>query len=48
MSGGEVTYTANADMPAGATDYFYYKCIDDQDPPVASATDQGKVSITIV
>ena len=48
MSGGEVTYTANADMPAGATDYFYYKCIDDQGTPVASATDQGKVSITIV
>ena len=48
MSGGEVTYTANANMPAGATDYFYYKCIDDQGTPVASATDQGKVSITIV
>ena len=48
MGGGEVTYTAHGDMEAGDTDYFYYKCVDDQSTPVASSTTQGKISITIV
>ena len=48
MNNGEVTYTASDDMIPGTTDYFYYKCVDDQSTPVASATDQGKISITIV
>jgi hypothetical protein len=45
---GVVTYTAAAGMQAGDTDYFYYKTTDAQSTPVASATDQGKISITIV
>ena len=45
---GVVTYTAHANMVAGDTDFFFYDCIDDQSTPVASATDQGKISITIV
>ena len=45
---GAVTYTAADDMIAGDTDYFYYKTTDNQDPAVASATTQGKISITIV
>ena len=43
-----VTYTANASMIAGDTDYFYYKTIDAQATPVTSSTTQGKISITIV
>ena len=43
-----VTYTAHANMVAGDTDVFFYDCVDDQSTPVASATDQGKVTITIV
>ena len=45
---GVVTYNAHANMVAGDTDFFFYDCIDDQSTPVASATDQGKISITIV
>jgi hypothetical protein len=45
---GAVTYTSHANMVAGDTDFFFYDCIDDQSTPVASATDQGKISITIV
>ena len=45
---GVVTYAAHANMVAGDTDFFFYDCIDDQSTPVASATDQGKISITIV
>ena len=45
---GVVTYTSHANMVAGDTDFFFYDCIDDQSTPVASATDQGKISITIV
>tara|TARA_R100000664_G_C2749610_1_gene136970 strand:+ start:775 stop:2043 length:1269 start_codon:yes stop_codon:yes gene_type:complete len=45
---GEVTYAANALHVAGDEDYFYYKTVDAQSTPVTSATDQGKISITIV
>ena len=45
---GEVTYTAHANHIAGDTDFFYYKTVDAQSTPVNSATDQGKISITIV
>ena len=41
-----VTYTAHANMVAGDTDYFYYDCVDSVG--TASATDQGKISITII
>ena len=44
----EVTYTAHANHIAGDTDFFYYKTVDAQSTPVNSATDQGKISITIV
>ena len=43
---GVVTYTAHTNMRAGDTDYFYYKTTDAVG--TASATDQGKVTITIV
>ena len=43
---GLVTYTAHDVMKAGDTDYFYYDCVDGA--TTASATDQGKVTITIV
>jgi len=43
-----VTYTAHAQMIAGDTDVFFYDCVDDQSTPVASATDQGKITVTIV
>ena len=45
---GAVTYTAHANHIAGDEDYFYYKTVDAQSTPVTSATDQGKISITIV
>jgi len=45
---GTAVYHAHADMVAGDTDYFYYKCIDAQSSPVTSSTTQGKISITIV
>tara|TARA_R110000744_G_scaffold87068_1_gene170145 strand:- start:50 stop:1279 length:1230 start_codon:yes stop_codon:yes gene_type:complete len=45
---GVVTYTPHANMVAGDTDFFYYDCVDAQSTPVASATDQGKITITIV
>ena len=45
---GVVTYTPHTRMVAGDTDFFFYDCVDNQGTPVASATDQGKISITIV
>ena len=43
-----VTYSPHASMIAGDKDFFYYKTTDAQSSAVTSATDQGKISITIV
>ena len=45
---GAVTYTADVEMVAGDTDYFYYKTTDAQTSAVTSSLTQGKISITIV
>lgn len=43
-----VTYTTHASHQAGDEDFFFYKTTDAQSSAVTSATDQGKISITIV